>query len=127
MRLNVMSCCGAREITNLSISRSAPQAMQEFGQAIYTRSYADNFRYVIFTAADYGKPATYGTRFAKFIAKNNLGTVLETAKNRNPNTGNQVQMWVWTVNHDAVKAWLKKDKEIRGRKARGERPVIGRG
>ena len=51
----------------------------------------------------------YGKPFADFLTKNKLGTVVHVGHQKNPNSGNNVDMWVWTPNEKAVMAWAKKN------------------
>ena len=40
----------------------------------------------------------YGRNLANYIKKNKLGDVVATQKRVNPNSGNRIQSWLWTVN-----------------------------
>lgn len=116
MHLIGMNCCGVREIALLREIRNPESAMKEFLRQIAPEPYycyagegmrrRDKFRYVIFTATKTGK---YGTRFAKLIEDEKLGTLISTDYNKNPNTGHLVKVWVWTVDHEALKAWKAKN------------------
>lgn len=117
--INESLCCGVREIHELSDYQDPEQFLlchlcvdeKDWGNR-YNRSTTvipGNFRYAYFTQA--GEGSTYGTSFAEYIKKHQLGEVIETAFNVNPNSGNQLKMWVWTVNHDALKTWA----ETKGR------------
>ncbi len=63
------------------------------------------WRYAVFTQA--GSRRTYGKRFAALIAKEGLGEVVQatTKTVKNPNSGNVLKAWIWTVNHTALKKW----------------------
>ena len=124
MELNNLRCCGVKEITGLSYTESATKAIRQFGDLTYYRQVKqylgsghsetvpapmENFRYVMFTQANAtGGTATYGDRFAAFIQKHKLGALIETPYNMNPNSGNNVKVWLWTVDHPRVKALLAK-------------------
>lgn len=57
---------------------------------------------------------TYGMRLAKFIRANKLGRVTSGPPNRNPNTGNQVKVFIWTPNKPAIrKFWQKEVRQFR--------------
>lgn len=107
------SCCGVREIAALFSSRSAEGAMRDFISEIKTeRGYGgypiqkDKFRYAVFTGTVHSRAVP---RFAAFIEANNLGEVICTGFNVNPNSNNRLKVYVWTVDHDAVQAWGKKN------------------
>ena len=120
MELSNLRCCGVKEIAGLSFTTSAQHAIRQFGDLTYYRQVKDcnnkilpapfeNFRYVMFTQANMpGGMAKYGDSFAAFIQKHKLGSLVETPYNLNPNSGNQVKVWLWTVDHPKVKALLAK-------------------
>jgi hypothetical protein len=96
--LRNMSCCGAVEITNLSDSLKGEEAFAEFCKALRGK----RFRFVVFTqATDWGR-STYGSNFAAYIQRNGLGEVVRSGAGTNPNSGNYLIMWTWTVNWQAV-------------------------
>ena len=66
------------------------------------------WRYAVFTQA--GKNATYGKKFAALIRREKLGEVVQatTKTVKNPNSGNILKAWVWTVNYPALKKWAVK-------------------
>lgn len=72
------------------------------------------FRFAIFSEAhrpgltDETGPK-YGRDFAALIRECKLGDVIETGKHINPNSSNNLRVWVWTVDHTALVAWFKKD------------------
>jgi hypothetical protein len=57
--------------------------------------------------------AYYGPRFAAYICKHRLGTVIVggTAPNRINHPTHVIRLWVWTPNPDRIKAWWKKHKK----------------
>lgn len=123
MQLTHLGCCGVKEVTGLSQEKSAPQAMRNLAKQTWSATCMgerlgeripapyERFRYLIFTQAL--TDAVYGINFAAFIRKNRLGEVIETDFNRNPNSGNLVKVWVWTVDHEACKRWLVEDAKSR--------------
>jgi hypothetical protein len=108
-----IDCCGIREISGLSYSRGPKLAMKSFCQ-IYPKTSNKNslyptdgskFRYAVFSQINNMK---YGEKFAAYIRDNKLGDVVETTgKHMNPNSGNVLKVFVWTVDHEAVKLWMK--------------------
>ena len=118
-------CCGIRELNNLSRDADSQASIISFGLQCYekhlegtlkneygddVRLDRDKFRYGLFSQANSPSatpnPATYGERFAAYIASNMLGEVTETGTHKNPNTGNLLKVWVWTIDHDEVKRHL---------------------
>src|SRR5258706_10363193 len=109
-----ISCCGVREIAMLSAHRDAEAAMKSFVEETSTvedswssiRTRRDKFRYAIFSGTKRSKSVD---RFAAYITANKLGEVIETGWNKNPNSGNQLKVCVWTIDWDALKKWSEKD------------------
>lgn len=136
MYVRSMSCCGVREISGLSGHPSAPAAMRAFVAYVqnpriypsvaeetkkvkdkdetFAADFNQRFRYVFFTQANPAKlsPTGYGFRFAAFIRKHKLGEVVIASEvdHINPNSGNHLAMWTWTVDHEALNRWAVKDK-----------------
>lgn len=52
------------------------------------------------------KSFKWGEALAEYIVESKLGTVIRTADARNPNTSNVITTFVWTMDPDAVRAWL---------------------
>lgn len=126
MDIRGLACCGVREISGLSWSRGrAEDFMREFcrrefsaeewqrqPRAFYIFSQANppNAGQVV-TRYDGRRRrlpvATYGDHFCAYIRGHHLGTVAETGSRRNPNSGNNVKVWVWAVDQEALKAWAR--------------------
>ena len=140
MMLRSMSCCGVREVSGLSGHKSAPEAMRSLcgyvlkpdggyptsdgspvkpGDTTFRAGFNPRFRYVFFTQAQPSKMegAGYGFSFAAFIRKHKLGEVVIASEGDhvNPNSGNQLKMWTWTVDHEALAKWFKNDSTAVGR------------
>lgn len=49
---------------------------------------------------------TSGHRFAKFV-DGRFGKVVKSETARNPNTGNPIVIWQWSIDWDKVKEWNK--------------------
>lgn len=87
----------------------------EWGQeAPYPR-----FRYLFFTQAvrpGTGMSVRYGERFANYIKEHDLGFVTQTGENVNPNSGNNLTVWIWTVDHLKLKAHAMKNLKMSTKK-----------
>jgi hypothetical protein len=72
----------------------------------------NTWRYAVFTQA--GTRKTYGKKFAALIKKENLGEVVQatTKSVKNPNSGNVLKAWIWTVNHRNLRAWAQKQANL---------------
>jgi hypothetical protein len=104
-----IDCCGIREISGLSQHRGPAAALKSFCRGVYKTEYgtdASRFRYSIFSQI---QARQYGDKFAAYILEHKLGDVIETTgRHVNPNSGNVLKVFVWTVDHDAVKLWWEK-------------------
>jgi hypothetical protein len=107
MELRYLLCCGVREITDLRETTDSADALNRF--RTITRRDGENFRYAIFTQAGLSDEGyAYGEEFAAFIVDNKLGAVTETeGRHKNPNSGNILKCWIWTVNHSAVRGYAR--------------------
>lgn len=103
-----IGCCGIREIDGLQYTTSEKKAIQEFLHRTKRNRY---FRFVIFSQADgaWARVPNYGVKFAAFIETNKLGTLTMSNTAVNPNTGNKVTVWIWSVDWDALKKWAKEN------------------
>jgi hypothetical protein len=125
MKLHQMMCCGLRELHGLEWeAREGPAyAMKEFIHAAcpkrqefkwrdgkYIKQYLSRlyFSHVVFSEAKDGAGA-YGEQFAAYIKKNKLGDVVASQRRVNPNSGNQVKLWVWTLNKQELVKWAAKN------------------
>ena len=108
-------CCGVQELSGASedVPAEVLVSLDErhedcSGESITTRN-------IVFTdAAQRRKLRASGWAFTEFIQKNRLGSVLGPSfGGRNPNTRNNVHVWVWTPNVKAVWKWLDKEFERR--------------
>ena len=94
-------CCGIREIEGIG-ELSAKEVMADLAEDF---RYDHKWRHAVFTQA--GKKARYGLSFAAFIKKHKLGTVVASPTKENPNSGNPLKAFVWTVNWPALRKYLK--------------------
>lgn len=86
------SCCGVRDIDGLSDhSRNMEGAFRLFWPQ-FTGAFA------LFTCPTKNK---YGERFKKYIEKHKLGSVVETERRKNPNSGNMLRAYLWTLDKKA--------------------------
>lgn len=126
MRINGLSCCGVAELSDLayqygSVDGTTPEA-EKLWQMCVANSPADpeegfyyRCRYIMFTQASMPgengaitpNQTGYGFDFAEFIRTNNLGEVIDSIPSGiNPNSKNEVKVWMWIPDMTAVRAWL---------------------
>ncbi len=111
--LNKTCCCGVREIDMLSKSVTPFDAMKQIARDIITT--VEKGPFITFTGTvitpnhchGAKRDNNYGQDFADYIEANGLGTVIAIPPQVSW-TRNTVGLWVWTVNYDGVRAWIKK-------------------
>ena len=112
--LDDFECCGIRELS--PIQRHTPEKIiiEQLEDHYYwsrndvksENDWPANFRFVVFSQA--GSNSEYGEKLNAFILENKLGTTVETEKAQNPNSHRMLKVWVWTVDHRAVKSWIRR-------------------
>jgi len=97
--INTTSCCGLRELDGI-MGDDAPHVTMA---SIASQLVEIGGAFVIFSC-----PVTHdhGQRLALFIRDNNLGHVIPSSIRRNPNSGNDLQVWLWEVEIDHLDGWI---------------------
>lgn len=128
-----IGCCGIVEAQGLSDSGgTSTQLLHDFcarafhndkqpgsvGEEAQIRQ-SGAFAFVLFSEADEeprcedpdcscqenDTDSDYATQFRNLISSLNLGPVVDIAGKENPNTGNFIRPFIWTVNWPATRAW----------------------
>jgi hypothetical protein len=130
MEIATTKCCAIMEIHNLSVHATPEEAMDEFcklnivtvplfGPARNIPNAGSIYAFYLFTAACnkdggplYSSGKAYGKEFANFIKTNGLGKVWESPVKHNKvfHETHHNQIWIWDVDHDALKTWWSKRK-----------------
>ena len=90
-------CCGVREFSGLDLG--AVHTLKEVAQYLERDR---SWRFLTFTDITQDR---YGSRLCAYIRKHGLGRVVSTRSATNPNTDNRITVWVWEVNHTAIRQW----------------------
>lgn len=119
MNFSKTSCCAIADITGLGGHLTAKDAMISFCQQALLKptkfgtangAPGEIYSFYLFTAAlgSYTKP--YGKNFYDFIKQNNLGEVYESPVRDNKafHKGRGNQVYIWTPDADAIRAWWEK-------------------
>lgn len=122
-------CCGLAELANISDSSGDPKQMllQSLSDAV-RRDY-DHYPFagggkitnldfecshIVFSQA-YNRGSKlkagqgYADKLAAYIKANDLGHVVRSRIATNPNSGNRVTVYLWTVNKRNLTAWYKRN------------------
>lgn len=138
MYMHRLECCGVLEIDGLSDHKNAKDAMMEavacaeelpkgYSYREHSLYYGDfdqsegcgHYGIIMFSAAS---RSTYGDNFRRFIAEHSLGTVIHTPWVLNKNSGNDIKVYLWEVDHKALIKWGLEN-QVWVAKAEPEKPV----
>lgn len=102
-----IGCCGIREIDGLEYARDCKYALHEF---LHRTKRNRLFRFAIFSESNFTwnyhhGMTDYGQKLAAYIKQHKLGKVTKSNTAQNPNSGNNVTVWIWSVDWDALKKW----------------------
>lgn len=106
-----MNCCGTKEICRVSYME--PESLlRKYAHSLLTR-----VAHVFFTDINANsRSARSGFRFAAYIRRNRLGRVTKCVQSAiNPNSGNRLTAWIWTVDHANLRSHLIQLDEARAR------------
>jgi len=105
------NCCGLKEIHNLSGYINPKKALKAVCKEFLKKgNNGKRGAFLVFTQALSYEASDYGDRLKEYIIKNNLGGVIETPLRRNPNSGNTLKTYVWTVKPRKLHSWYKNNK-----------------
>jgi len=96
--------CGVRELTGLS--RPPKELINQVMKAKGSPAMFEDFIHVVFSDR-VDNTNQYGTKLANRIKKEKLGTLLVTHPRKNPNSGHEIQTWLWSVNWKRVRDFTK--------------------
>jgi hypothetical protein len=113
-----MSCCAVAEISG--IRHFATEPANVIVDVLCTEGYDNDEPYllleppesahIIFTQASRGKVKTgYGYTLRDYIVSQKLGTVVCSTPSKNPNTQNNVTVFVWTLDMPGIRQWAKRN------------------
>ena len=102
--LDIIGCCGVVEMQQLRHHETSRGALTEI---IEWRNDDGRGRpFILFSQSDDGEQSgNYGDRLARYIIKHKLGSVVATPAMINGNTGNNLKVWLWGIDEDALKDW----------------------
>lgn len=114
VQLGDLQCCGVREMNRLAYAVHRSRLKQSV-RDVWNRGRGNgpNFSHVIFTAVQpsYEGAQDYGEIYRKFIEQHKLGTVAASDAAVNPNSGNEIRVYVWTLDRERIKKYLRIEKE----------------
>ena len=95
MHLQHMNCCAVSELSYIQYELPSYVARYVWAQRKLEVAHK---AFYIFTAVEDKNVELYGEELASYIKSNRLGTVTKTpTTRRNPNSGNNVRVYTWSV------------------------------
>ena len=118
-----MACCGVVEMSGIAHFRNDPTnavvdmlCCEEYdydsdgNDKPYLQLDPPKAAHIVFTQASKTRcKSGYGYAIASYIIQQGLGTVANSQPARNPNTSNQITVFVWTPNIAGIKSWAKRN------------------
>ena len=109
------SCCGMSELVNIAKQKTPEEVLLKTSNSIITQKRS----FIIFSCPTQDK---IGGELKEYIEKEQLGPVFESEEVVNPNSNNNLRVYMWTVATDAFKKWVEDNKPFRFKP--GDRVVI---
>ena len=118
MDVRSMMCCGVAEVDGISDYAQPADAMRDIvcderwdpatEKDVYVLDIPE-VAHIIFTQASRRTAKVgYGYQLARYIKRHGLGTVVVSQPAKNPNTSNQVHVFIWTLDEAGITQWAKK-------------------
>lgn len=101
-----MVSCGVHEIYGLK--KSPRQNIKDFAQQHWDSYEQEWWEFVPFVIFSDTVKSGSGQKLADFITSNDLGIVRTLRARTNPNSGNKIKVWLWSVNIPEVKTYANK-------------------
>jgi len=106
-----MVCCGVIEMSGIEHFNGDPaNAVVDMLCCEGLQLDPPEAAHIVFTQASKTRcKSGYGYAIASYIIQQGLGTVANSQPARNPNTSNQITVFVWTPNIAGIKSWAKRN------------------
>lgn len=116
LNIEDMSCCGIKEISGISSRQDFTESFISFigDHGFSPRDKKDKgfCRFLLFSQASRSPNPVrgYGENFKKWILAHKFGKVSSTGGDvKNPNSGNYLKIYIWTVDWEAIRKWFLAD------------------
>ena len=99
-----LNCCGINEIAD--IYENHPDIITNQIAKDYVEKGNQSAFYIFSDIGD----KKIGNSLAKYIKKNKLGLITKSPSRINPNSGNSLKVWIWTLNKQNLRNYWNKHK-----------------
>lgn len=110
-----MNCCGAGEIHGLM--GNPKLFMRELLPRMH-RYDGEQFNGIYLMYSDINT-CQRGETLTKYILENKLGDIATLPPQTNPNSGNLLKVWLWSIDFKVLDAWKEKDDKEVGKNSGG--------
>lgn len=93
-----IGCCGLQELSGIQESKT---------ETALLCAHWNGGTYLVFSCVDRGHAS--GEALVKMIAELGFGEVTTMEPRKNTNSGNQLKVWLWAPDHEALEAWQQKN------------------
>lgn len=100
-----LNCCGIDELVDIDFYKNEPKTVI----CDVCKTYFEDEKqcaFYMFSDINYKIAAK---NLVKFIKKNKLGLITKSPSRVNPNSGNSLTIWLWTINKRNLKLYWKKN------------------
>lgn len=112
-------CCGLGELAGvMSVDLASEASRRAYLQKLMNSLQSFGGKFLVFSVVAekdndgefelFGHHAPY---LLSLIARHKLGTVVEAGEGVNPNSGNLLKVYVWTLDKEAIAEWILEGKE----------------
>ena len=101
--------CGVLEVHHLP-KQSASKTVFSIANALFHKANPRPAAYIIFSDVVDKNNNSRGEQVAEHIEKiKGHGVLIKTNPKINPKTGNLIKVWLWEINHEAMREWYKEE------------------
>lgn len=114
IEINTLRCCGVKELSRLGLSFENGVLERDLLTVAFVLQGVCAFAMFTGAVASVSREAAkYAVAFKDLIAKEGFGTVIALPPQINPNSLHILTPYLWTLDRDAIKARMAKEKEAR--------------
>lgn len=99
--------CGVVEVHHLP-DQSPSQTAFSLANHLYHKANGRPAAFALFSDV-VDRSDSRGLNLATYLKEQNIGDLFQSNKVVNPKTGNLIQLWVLTINHDAFRKWYQEE------------------
>ena len=115
MIINNLNCCGIKELIGFqNKKKSIKKILKETCTTKYYINHSGLLKntfgnaYFIYSITNRQSPER-GNKLANAIHKYKLGTVIKAPTAKNPNSKNELNVWLWRINQQSLKKWYRNE------------------